>query len=84
MTTQHLELLAAVIGAIVAVGTLVFMAGRFTESVKANTKATESLSMVIDKHLTWSAEVVREHDERFHEHDTRITVLEKDKEARRR
>lgn len=73
-----------VAAAIVALGAVVFQGGRFTESVKANTKATEGLATVIDTHLTWSAEIVREHDDRFHEHDTRITVLEKDKEARRR
>ncbi len=83
MTASHLELMLAIIGAAVTLGTLIFMAGRFTESVKANTDATKSLSVVIDKHMTWSAEVVRDHDERFHQHDTRITVLE-NKEARRR
>lgn len=75
-TTQIVELSLAVIGGAIALGTLVFSAGRFTESVKANTKATEGLSTVIDTHLTWSAQIVREHDERFHEHDRRITVLE--------
>jgi hypothetical protein len=69
--------------AIVGVGAVVFAAGRFTESVKANTKATESLSTVIDKHLTWSAEIVREHDERFHDHDTRITRVEERLDKRR-
>jgi hypothetical protein len=59
--------------AAVALGTLVFSAGRFTESVRANTNAIEKLSEVIDGHLTWSAEIVREHDERFHDHDTRIS-----------
>lgn len=64
-------------------GGLVFALGRFVESVKANTKATESLSTVIDKHLTWSAEVVREHDERFHDHDTRLTRVEERLDKRR-
>jgi hypothetical protein len=72
------DLVGLVSGA-AGIGAMVFSAGRFTESVKANTKATESLSMVIDKHLTWSAEIVREHDERFHDHDTRIRVLEEGK-----
>lgn len=62
------------IGGLLAVGTVVFTAGRFTESVKANTKATEQLSVMIDGHLTWSAQIVREHDERFHDHDTRLSV----------
>jgi len=63
--------------AVIAVGAMVFSAGRFTESVKANTKATEKLADVIDTHLTWSAEMAHEVTERFHEHDTRITVLER-------
>jgi hypothetical protein len=62
--------------AVAAVATIVFAAGRFIESVKANTKATDKLSEVIDGHLKWSVEIVREHDERFHEHDVRLTALE--------
>lgn len=63
--------------AVIAVGAMVFSAGRFTESVKANTRATEKLSDVIDTHLTWSAEMAREVADRFHDHDTRITILER-------
>ncbi len=80
---QRVELILAIIGAAITLGTLIFMAGRFTESVKANTEATKSLSTVIDKHMTWSAEVVREHDERFHDHDTRITLVEERLDKRR-
>jgi hypothetical protein len=71
------------VAAVSALGTLVFAAGRFAESVKANTKATDKLSDMIDGHLKWSAEIVREHDERFHDQasqiarvDARVTVLE--------
>lgn len=65
-----------IVASIIAIGGVVFSAGRFTQSVKVNTEATEKLSAMIDGHLVWSAEVVREHDQRFHEHDTRITRLE--------
>lgn len=67
----------------IAVGAVVFSAGRFAENVKANTTATEKLSVVIDGHLTWSAEIVREHDERFHDHDTRIRSLESTRSTRK-
>ena len=90
MTASHIELWLAIIGCIIGLGSLVFAAGRFAENVKANTTATEKLGAMIDGHLTWSAEIVREHDGRFHEHavqiaqqgaqlaaqDTRITSLE--------
>lgn len=69
--------------AVVAVCAVVFSAGRFTQSVQANTKVTEKLGQIIDGHLTWSAQVVREHDERFHEHDTRIARVEERLERRR-
>lgn len=68
--------LVEVAASIAGLGAVVFSAGRFTESVKANTLATEKLSEVIDGHLTWSAEIVREHDQRFHEQDVRLTALE--------
>lgn len=64
------------IAAVIAVAAVVFSAGKFTQSVKVNTTATEKLSEVIDGHLKWSAEIVREHDERFHDHDKRISILE--------
>lgn len=65
-----------VLGGLIAIGAVVLSAGRFVESVKMNTKVTEKLGEMIDGHLKWSVEIVREHDERFHEHDRRITVLE--------
>lgn len=68
--------LVEVTSAALAISAVIFSAGRFTESIKANTRVTEKLSDVIDKHLSWSAQVVKEHDERFHEHDIRITNLE--------
>lgn len=73
--TQTIELAATVIG----IGGVVFSAGRFTESVKANTKATEKLAEVIDTHLTWSAEMAREVAEKFHEMDVRLRGLEEKK-----
>jgi len=72
-----LEVVGAVIGILAGftgIGAVVFSAGRFTESVKANTAATNKLSDVIDTHLTWSAEMAREVDNRFNDHDTRIAL----------
>jgi hypothetical protein len=73
---QWVEVAAAAIGALVTLFGLVYTAGRFSENVKANTRATDKLSDVIDVHMTWSAEMVRESAEKFHDHDKRITVLE--------
>lgn len=68
--------IVGIAASLIGIGAVVFGAGAFAENVKANTKATDKLSDVIDGHLTWSAEMARETAERFHEHDTRLTVVE--------
>jgi hypothetical protein len=52
-------------GLVVAAGTLIFAAGRSSENIKANTKATENLSTMLDGHLTWSAQTAHDHDKRI-------------------
>lgn len=69
---MDIQQIAEVAGLAIAVGGLIFGAGKFSENVKANTRMTEKLSDALDKHFTWSAQVVKEHDERFHDHDKRI------------
>lgn len=64
-----LDVIGAVTG-LAGIGGIVFAAGRIAESVKANTTATDKLSALLDA-------MAREFTDRFHDHDKRITVLEK-------
>lgn len=76
MTAADIELALAVLGAVLALAALIFSAGRFSENVKANTEATKDLSRVIDGHLTWSYQIVREHDKQFADQDKRISAAD--------
>lgn len=71
------EAAAAACGFLGVVIAFVFQAGKFTQVVESNRQATDKLTNMIDGHLTWSAEMAREYSERFHDHDTRLIVLEK-------
>lgn len=70
------EATAAAIGVFAVVGGGLFGAGKFKATMDANTRSSEKLATVIDGHLVWAQAQVDEAREKFHDHDTRIAVIE--------
>lgn len=71
-----IEATAAAIGVFAVVGGGLFGAGRFKETMDANTRSSEKLATVIDGHLIWAQQQVDDARETFADHDKRIAVIE--------